>query len=396
MATRRSLKVGWLIDGSGEKARTNMLIRMHGGMITAFDSHSAIMDDDAAVVDLSGYTLLPPLVDSHVHLFMSGVADATVRERQLVAGYNEMRPVIERHLAQQLAYGVLAIRDGGDRQGHALRFLRESYRRTDPKMFIRVAGQAWHAPKRYGRLIGYAPAAGKTLPEDMAANPTRLHQIHHIKLVNSGINSLKEYGRQTPPQFSSQELKAAVCIAEDRGLKVMVHANGRLPVKSALEAGCHSIEHGFFMGTENLTCMAERQITWVPTAFTMKAYAHTLAPHTTEADVARKNFDHQLEQIGLAKKLGVPIAVGTDAGSLGVHHGKSYRDELKVLLEVGFTIEEAIHSAVNIGGRLLGLSNIGPLMPHAAATFIAIPADPAHVLDHLHERLLYINGIPFA
>jgi imidazolonepropionase-like amidohydrolase len=390
------IKVGWLIDGRGEKAQKDMLITVHGGRISSIGPVSATMGAAEDVIDLSPYTLLPPLVDSHVHLFMSGTSDANVREHQLVADYAEMQPVIERHLKQQLAHGVLAVRDGGDRQGHALRFLRESYSPSESKISIRVAGQAWHAPNRYGRLIGHAPASGRTLCQDIAANPEHLTQIHHIKLVNSGVNSLKQFGRQTLPQFNQDELKAAVRSAENHGLKVMVHANGELPVKSALEAGCHSIEHGFFMGPENLENMAERQIAWVPTAYTMKAYARTLPPNSTEADTAQKNFDHQLAQIVIAKKMGVPVAVGTDAGSLGVHHGISYGEELKALMASGFSIEEAIHSAVFVGGRLLRLTNIQPLTADAPATFIAVPGDPSKLTDYLHERLLFAEGVPIS
>jgi imidazolonepropionase-like amidohydrolase len=390
------ISAGWLIDGSGEKIQKNRLIRIKGGRISSIEAPSSIKNDHKEVVDLSAYTVLPPLIDCHVHLFMSGSSDASVRERQLVAGYAEMRPVMERHLRQQFAHGVLALRDGGDRQGHALRFVREAPIPLCRALSIHVAGQAWHAPKRYGRLIGHAPAQGQTLAEAVAADPERLQQIHHIKLANSGINSLKQFGRQTPPQFAPEEIKKVVHLAERHHLKVMVHANGAVPVRGALDAGCHSIEHGFFMGRENLKIMAARQIVWVPTAFTMQAYARTLAKDTTEADVAQRNFDHQVEQLAFARACGVPIAVGTDAGSLGVHHGGAYGEELKVLLTAGFTIEAAIHSAVSVGGRLLGQANAVPFEKGAAATFLAVPGDPTRLPDRLSERLLFIDGMPIA
>jgi len=101
-------------------------------------------------------------------------------------------------------------------------------------------------------------------------------QADHVKIVNSGLNSLLNFGKETSPQFPLGDLKKAVLCAHKKGHKVMIHANGRNPVRDAIDSGCDSIEHGFFMGTENLRRLADEQITWVPTAFTMEAYARTL------------------------------------------------------------------------------------------------------------------------
>jgi len=172
----------------------------------------------------------------------------------------------------------------------------------------------------------------------------------------------------------------------------MVHANGRKPVQDAIDSGCDSIEHGFFMGTENLKRLAEKQITWVPTVFTMKAYARTLPKGTREAQVARKNLEHQLEQVRQAKDFGVRIAIGTDAGSLGVHHGEAVREEIGLFLVAGLSLVEAFQSATSSGARLLGLGDrAGCLMPGGPATFLAVRAEPGRLLDALHfpERVCF-------
>ena len=206
----------------------------------------------------------------------------------------------------------------------------------------------------------------------------------HLKVVNSGLNSLIRFGRETPPQFAAEELKAAVTAGNRRDLKTMVHANGRLPVDLALKAGCHSLEHGFFMGRENLERMAEFQTTWVPTAFTMQAYAEELDPSSREAQTARKNLDHQLEQIGLAGRLGVPMAVGTDCGSLGVHHGQALREEMRMLMLAGLSLERAVQAASFNGACLLGLEQeLGRLLPGLPASFIAVEAGPSSLPDSL-------------
>jgi imidazolonepropionase-like amidohydrolase len=79
---------------------------------------------------------------------------------------------------------------------------------------------------------------------------------NNIKIVNSGLNSLIVFGRQTAPQFDSDELDATVKVAGQRGFKTMVHPNGKIPVQEALDAQCDSIEHGFFMGTMYMDQMA--------------------------------------------------------------------------------------------------------------------------------------------
>jgi imidazolonepropionase-like amidohydrolase len=220
--------------------------------------------------------------------------------------------------------------------------------------------------------------------------------IDHVKIVNSGLNSLVDFGKETTPQFSLGDLRKAVLCARKRGLKVMVHANGRKPVRDAIDSGCDSIEHGFFMGRENLERLAEKQITWVPTAFTMEAYARTFGKASRENDVARKNLDHQLDQIRQAKDFGVRMAIGTDAGSLGVHHGEAVREEIRLFLVAGLGLGEAVQCATSMGAALLGLEDrAGRLMPGSPATFLAVKAEPERLLETLGSpERVYVKGIP--
>lgn len=177
----------------------------------------------------------------------------------------------------------------------------------------------------------------------------------------------------------------------------MVHANGQLPVRLALEAGCDSIEHGFFMGRENLERMAESQTTWVPTAFTMKAYGDTLEPHDTEIDrtVVDKNLHHQLQQIALAREYGVVVALGTDSGSKGVFHGQSVVEELKLFMKAGFSLPEAVQCATYNGAQLLGLKDMGLIAEGMPADFLVARA----TLTMLPEKFsslesIYLGGRP--
>lgn len=393
MGAATYLLAGWLIDGSGGPIQEKVVLKIAGGKIAAIDKyHPGDGLDPALVTDLSHCTILPPLVDSHVHMFMSGATDRYTREHQLAADYGELRPVIARHLHYLFSHGVLAARDGGDKGGYAL-----AYRQTKemhPEVILKVVGRAWHAQGRYGGLIGRTPGDGESLVEAFVREGEVADQV---KLVNSGYNSLKAFGQETEPQFSTAELAEVVKLAAQAGRKVMVHANGREPVRRAILAGCHSIEHGFFMGRENLELMAEKGTFWVPTVFTMKAFAENFshAAHGADLRVIEKNLHHQLGQLALARQLGVKVALGTDAGSLGVLHGESVVEEMKLFRKAGYSLAETVQCATSNGAQLLGLDDFGPLVTGRAATFLiarGVPSQLPRKLSYLEG--IYVNGLP--
>jgi imidazolonepropionase-like amidohydrolase len=386
-----AIAAGWLLDGTGGAVQTDVLLEVAQGRIVSLQSANATGRHRSPVVHLPQCTILPALVDCHVHLCMSGTSNAGVRRRQLSFSPTEAQAAIRRHLAEHLAHGIMALRDGGDFASHTLSFRKEGWEGECWPLQVKAAGHGWHAPGRYGRVIGRSPAAGESLAQAIGRGATG---ADHIKIVNSGLNSLTEFAKETPPQFSLEELREAVRTGHERGLPVMVHANGKVPVRWAVEAGCDSIEHGFFMGRDNLERMAERGTVWVPTAVTMKAYAEQPATGSRETDIARRILDQQLEQVGWAKELGVRIAVGTDSGSLGVHHGHSLREELRLLMDAGLTVQRAVACACHQGARLLGLEpEVGLLKPGAAATLIAVPGGPEGLPEALRAlELVCLRG----
>jgi len=398
---------GWLIDGSGGEIKKHVFLQIKDGHIRQIKT-SLKNDIDQSnllrrsnLLDLSHCTILPGLVDSHVHLSMSGTDNQQKRKDQLSAGFSDVKDVISRHIESHISCGVLAVRDGGDNHAHAFRYKKECLNPDKTPMCLKVAGRAWHKAGRYGGLIGRSPHEKETLAGSIAKEKENPDQVNpdqrnpdqvnpdHVKIVMSGLNSLTEFGKQTPPQFDLEEMKKAVDTAHAGGLRVMVHANGKIPVSIAVDACCDSIEHGFFMGRENLIKMADKNITWVPTAYTMKAYAEYLKPGSLEVEISKRNLDHQLKQIFTAKKLGVPIATGTDAGSLGVHHGRSIIEELKLLMSAGFPIQEAIRCATCNGAELIGLKKQGLSAGKMPANFITVTGNPEGLPGSLSSCTIY-------
>ncbi len=391
MSATTYILAGWLLDGSGGPIREKVLLTIVDGRFAEIKEYTPESVPAACTLtDLSHCTVLPPLVDSHVHLFMSGTIDHKTRQWQLAAGYEELRPLIQQHLHYLFSHGVLAVRDGGDRGGFALRY--RSEKAMHKEMVLQVTGRAWHQKGRYGGLIGRYPAEGESLATAYAKETDPIDQV---KLVNSGLNSLDIFGRETAPQFTVKEITELVAVAEQQGRKVMVHANGEEPVRRAVQGGCHSIEHGFFMGRENLQLMAEKGTFWVPTLFTMKAYAANIAYAKAGADrqVIEKNLNHQLEQLVIARELGVKVALGTDAGSLGVLHGEAMVDEMKLYKKAGYSLAETVRCATSNGAELLGLEGFGRIAPGKTATFLVARGAPAQLPRKLsYLEAIYLNG----
>jgi imidazolonepropionase-like amidohydrolase len=385
------IAAGWLIDGTGGPIRSDVLIEIENGVISTINKMMPGDRDNRHFVDLTRCTLLPGLIDSHVHLTISGTEDPEVRQDQLTASFEILKGVIDKHLKSHVSRGVVALRDGGDHGGYTLYYKSSCLPHAGIPIRLKSAGRAWHAPGRYGKLIGRPPVEGHTLGQSILK---QLEPVDHIKIVNSGLNSLTAFGKETPSQFDPDELKEAVQAGRKLDLKTMVHANGREAVAVAIEAGCHSIEHGFFMGEKNLIKMAEREVTWVPTAFTMKAYAGMPGSHRRESEVAQKNLDHQLDQIRKSLEYGVRIAVGTDAGSPGVHHGQAIREEIRLLISAGLSLEEAIQCATSNGADLLGLENeVGRVLPGMPATFLATRGRPGSLPESLDSiERIYVEG----
>ena len=383
-----TIRAGWLIDGRGGPVRRNVRIAVKDGIIAGLWDAPAEPEISApdAIPDFSGCTVIPGLVDSHVHLTMSGSADEEFRKKLRAASYESIRRVIGDHLQGQLNHGVVAVRDGGGVRGYALRCA-QGY---PGPVCVRAAGRAWHREGRYGRLIGRSPAKGLGLAEAIRQDGDR---ADHLKIVNSGLNSLTEYGKQTAPQFDLAEMSAAVKAAAQRGLSVMVHANGAEPVKVAVAAGCRSIEHGFFMGKDNLARMADKGVTWVPTVVTMLAYARIFEQTGRNPDVARRTLDHQLEQLATARRLGVTVALGTDSGSPGVDHGAAVIEEMQLFMQAGYSLPEAIPCAAVNGARLVG-GEFGLIEPSRPATVVIVEGSPSTLPEGLKNvRAVFIGGI---
>ncbi|RPJ71996.1 MAG: hypothetical protein EHM15_10005, partial [Desulfobacteraceae bacterium] len=179
-----SFHAGWMIDGSGEPARPNIRVTVAGGSIHGLE---AIGPGSSPVVpeadyDWRGFTVIPGLIDSHVHLAMTGSPDEGLRTWLREASFDRVREVIRDNLRSHRRHGVVAVRDGGGARGFALRFARGAGDRPRLPVRIRASGRAWHRAGRYGGLIGRPPTPGRSLAAAIREDEERPDQV---KIVNS-------------------------------------------------------------------------------------------------------------------------------------------------------------------------------------------------------------------
>lgn len=379
-----AIQAGWFIDGLGGPPLKDRHITIAQGRVGTVTAAPPAGDPIQGALDFRHATVLPALMDAHVHLAFSGTLDMAVRQSQHKATPGQCRAAIDDHLACHRSHGVVAVRDGGDPWGAAMAA------RQSQVPFIKATCWGFHRAGRYGGIIG-RPLDVAKLGDGSWTAP--LAGADHVKLIQSGINRLDRFGHPGKPQFSQGQLHTIAGQTRRMGLPLMVHANGEEPVAMAVAAGCRSIEHGYFMGRDNLRQMADRGIFWVPTVTPMAALARQGAMNANQRLVARRTLGDQLDQIVYGRRHGVAMVLGTDAGALGVDHGRAVARELELFVVAGLSISQAVQCATDHAAQLMGLEKRGALRPGWSADFIAVPGPPEDLPENLNRvEVLYVGG----
>jgi imidazolonepropionase-like amidohydrolase len=253
-----------------------------------------------------------------------------------------------------LAAGVGAVRDAGTREGTGLGIVRDE--RLNRPMVI-SAGRALCKKGGYGSSFGTPVESAVEAKSEIA----RLKQAGAgtLKIMASGIVSLRERGRITGKGFSADELRSLVEEAARCGLPVMAHANGEEAIICCAEAGVRSIEHGFFMTARALDVMARHGTFWTPTvgALARAAEAGGIAEEI-KAYISELIRFH-LEMINRAHGVGVPLAIGTDYVLPDPRYQDAYEAEMAYFVEAGLSHDAVESIASDNGARLLGIKTEG-------------------------------------
>lgn len=367
------IRAGLLIPTADARPRPDVTLRVEQGIITAIKpsgQENPLAGNTFKQLDFSCYTVLPGLVDCHVHLALDGVDFA-----QALARWNE-REELKRHLANSLQatleHGILAVRDGGDARGIALSLNRNTLHTKILTPHIVATGWATRRVGMYGSFLGPG-CTDKDIKHEV--NLLAIAGANQIKVLVSGIVSFITYGKVGPVQFDLPTLTALVQHAHGLGLKIMAHANSSDAVTLALKAGVDSLEHGYFLDHAALELMVAKGITWIPTLAPVANQLKLCSPECR--DVIRRTLHHQLVMVAAAAAAGVKLGLGTDAGATGVRHGSGFLDEVNLFRAAGLSPTRILHAATTVGAQTLGLGDsLGRLEEGMPPNLIAVDGNP--------------------
>jgi imidazolonepropionase-like amidohydrolase len=397
------VRAGTLIDGTGAAPLRDVSLLVRDGKIETITANGAAPSARDDVIDASGMTVLPGLIDCHDHLANHGY-DLTGRW-----GLSERTST--RHLrtaeviTQTLGMGYTAIRDGGGLDA-GFRAAVEEGLIKGPRLYTAVAiispiggiGDRV-SPSGHECFVPNDPS----LPNSIANGVDEVRRVvrtmvragaHVIKCATTGGASSRAGHGPMDQAFDADEMRALCDESHALGRKVMCHALGGAGLRIALEAGVDSIEHGCYLDDdpELIVMMAERGVFFVPTLLVYEYHSESKSPHVRER--ARALRDHHLASIHRAMAAGVKVVAGTDAGG---HGHPANAGELRCLVDAGLSPMQAIQAATGWAAECLGVEReLGTLEKGKRADFIVVDGDPLAdiriLLDPKRIKLVVKDG----
>ncbi|HKI13032.1 MAG TPA: amidohydrolase family protein [Candidatus Acidoferrum sp.] len=353
----------------------------------------------AEIMDLGNTTLLPGLIDAHVHLFLHPGAEDLQTVQESVPQRTIMATLAAR---DDLMAGFTAERDmGTEGAGSADTAVRDAINQGQiPGPRLRISGNAINILGGHEDAIGYNPEQ-HVLPNATYANSAAelvtviREQIKEgadfIKIYETGADSGVNGRFSTPFQFTEDELIAAVREAARTGNRVAVHATGEPGTLYAARAGVESIDHAYQLSDETMRIMREKQIFAVPTFAIAEYFAdHAATPEAASRE--RRLIDLHASEFKRQLAAGVPIAMGSDVGPFP--HGTQAR-EFVLMVKFGISPLAAVQAGTINGAKLLGWQDkIGVLKPGYAADVVAVPGNPLEDIAALQKvSFVMKNGV---
>jgi imidazolonepropionase-like amidohydrolase len=350
----------------------------------------------AEMIDLGDRTLMPGLIDAHVHLFLHPGAEdlqtirESVPERTIMATLNARA---------DLMAGFTAERDmGTEGAGSADTAVRNAINSgLIPGPRLRISGNAINILGGHEDAIGFNPAQHVLPNADYANSADELVAVMReqykegadfTKIYETGADRIVDGKDTTPYQYTEAELARAVAEAARVGTRVAVHATGEPGALYAAEAGVASIDHANHLDAETMRLMREKHIFAVPTLTIFEYFAeHAVSP---ENGPDREEFELKAAEFPIQVAAGVPMAVGSDVGPFP--HG-TQAHELELMVKYGMRPVAALQSDLLNGAKLLGWDGqIGELKPGYFADVIAVEGNPVEDIRAVEHVVFVMKG----
>lgn len=334
------------------------------------------------VIELDGCTVLPGLIDLHIHLTFRRTIGPPREIIQEDDGLNVIRSV--RNALTLLRQGVTTIRETGSRNNISL-VLREAVaRRIMPGPRILAAGSP----------LSITGSHSMTCIQCSGAEEFRKSAR---MLIGKGVDWIKTFatndptavptdGEYTHPEITLPELEAVVGTAHQFGKKVAIHAMGRKIIKRIAAYGVNTVEHGIYLDEEAAEAMNQHQVALVPT---LSGYIETTLPRWNRGDLWRQRHLNLVkphkESFQIALRQGVFIAFGTDSS------GELLR-ELQLMIEYGMTISQVLQTATLNAARVLGLDHlIGSIEPGKTADLLVVQGNLMEDIGRVRKPVYIIK-----
>ena len=392
---------GTLIDGSGRDPVANATVLIEGERILAAGPAASIaIPNGAQVIDAGGHTVLPGIIDCHVH----GTYRARDMRQHLLNAptYNVLRSTSV--LKETIACGVTTARDMGGADAGFREAINEGYI-DGPRLLISIA----MVSQTGGHGDAWVPAGLRVqkrawLPSPVADGVDEVRRlVRHLLMAGAdfikicatgGITSVTDSWDES--QFTIEEIKVAVAEAAMRRKTVAVHAEGLDGIRTALGANIHSLEHGWFIDEECVDMMIKAGTWWVPTlALVPLSLEHRKANTAwdkqqlaNEAVKEHEIFERMERQVPLWKdavRRGVKVAFGTDQ-SHRLLVGENMVEFRFMVDWLGMSPMQALVSATSQAAECIGLKSVGMLEAGRYADVLVVDGDPLANIRILEER----------
>jgi imidazolonepropionase-like amidohydrolase len=351
----------------------------------------------AEVIDLGNRTLLPGLIDAHIHLFLHPGAE----DLQTVQESVPERTLIAIGAAREdLMAGFTAERDmgteGAGSADTAVRNAIDDGRFPGPR--LRISGNAVDIQGGHEDAIGFNPEQHVLSNATVANNALELVSVirqqfkegaDFIKIYETGKDRIANGKFSTPYQYTEAELAAAVQETARVGKRVAVHATGEPGTLYAARAGVVSIDHADQLSDETMRLMKQKGIFAVPT-FTISEFFADKAPTPAQQALEKELIVYHAAEFRKQLAAGVPVAMGSDVGPFP--HGTQAR-EFELLVQYGMSKIDAIRAGTVNGAKLLGWQDqIGVLKPGYLADIVAVDGDPLQDIASLRHVTFVMKG----